>query len=225
MDDERSVWQLGLALGLAVDAGLLLAGALNGYALTADNLPRLTQVAVAIVALSWTGLPVAVAGTQALLRALLWIVERRAAPQIAPTIEKSAPTIAVEQKSEQDTAAAWRTALERFFRSGDNAGGFSIRKLENVVGGPTWARLTDFYASEAGCNVLRVAPGDEGTVWGHGWGLDKALQALAAGKIPLPPLPEVPNVAEYGTVNTTHDAARQRTTRRRTVDSTAKAID
>lgn len=88
---------------------------------------------------------------------------------------------------------AWQLALETFFLAGQKAGGFSVDKLAGCVGSDAWARLTEFYSSAAGLNVLRVAPGNVGTVWGHAWGLDRAMQALRAGKLPFPtgPVPDV----------------------------------
>lgn len=74
---------------------------------------------------------------------------------------------------------AWKLALTRFFRAGDSAGGFSIRKLDGVVGSDTWPRLVHFYATSDGGNVLRDAGGDTGFTWGHGWRLNRALIAGA----------------------------------------------
>lgn len=106
---------------------------------------------------------------------------------------------------------AWRTALERFFRAGDKAGSFSIRALQGVVGSTTWAALTDFYCAQAGGNILRRVPGDEGTTWGHGWRLDDVTRKLALGQLPHPD-GVVPTVELYVGNSTSHDTKRQRTT-------------
>lgn len=126
-----------------------------------------------------------------------------------------APVVAetVPQPQPPDDAAenAWRLALERFFRAGDKAGGFSIRKLEGVVGSTTWFLLTDFYVSLEGGQVLRRMPGDEGTVWGHGWTLDDVTRKLALGTLPHPQGP-VPSVEVYIANTTQQNAPRQRKT-------------
>lgn len=116
---------------------------------------------------------------------------------------------------------AWRSALERFFRAGDLAGGFSIRLMSGVVGSTAWGRLTDFYCSQEGRQVLRVGPGDEGTVWGHGWNLDSTLQALATGKLPHP-IGTAPEISEHGRNATRRDSTRQRKT---VIEGTARAAE
>lgn len=131
----------------------------------------------------------------------------------------SAQAAAVEQADEAE--AAWHSALERFFRAGDLAGGFSIRLMSGVVGSTAWGRLTDFYCSEQGRKVLRVGPGDEGTVWGHGWSLDSTLQALATGKLPHPS-GTAPEITEFGRNATRRDATRQRKT---VIEGTARAAE
>lgn len=82
--------------------------------------------------------------------------------------------------------------IELFFRDGD-AHGFTIDAMKGAVGSTTWARLTDFYCSDAGNRVLRNAGGKIGTQWGWGWGLEDVLRSLALGVFPLPPgdVPEV----------------------------------
>ncbi len=135
---------------------------------------------------------------------------RRAAletPLTAPAATPAVPT-SVGQ-GDDETAEAMRLALDRFFRAGDVAGGFSIRKLDGVVGSDTWGRLVHFYDTAAGGNVLRDAGGDQGYQWGHGWRLDRALLALANGRLPFPP-GGVPVVSTPRTATTRRHTARQR---------------
>jgi hypothetical protein len=214
-----SVWQLGLALGLAVDAGLLLAGALNGYNLTATNLPRLLTVAVSIAALGWLCLPLAVAAWNAAWA--VYLTFRPPAPLVDSRIENLALSsqIQEEQVSDYDPEQeAWKVALSRFFRAGEAAGGFSVRKLSGVVGEPAWAKLTEFYSSDAGNRILRVGPGDQGTVWNWGWEIDYVLQRINAGGLPHPTGP-VPVVEIYVIDAARHDTKRQRKTAARVIDA------
>ena len=125
----------------------------------------------------------------------------------AQALERSAtPTSAPPSPDTQ--AQAWRIALERFFRAGDAAGSFSIRSLSGVIGSDSWALLTDWFCSEQGGRVLRVAAGNAGTTWGYGWGLDRVLQLLATGKLPLPP-GDAPEVEPYIANKTRQNATKR----------------
>lgn len=95
-----------------------------------------------------------------------------------------------EQESDHDEEReAWRLALDRFFRAGESAGGFSAGRLSGVAGSDAWPRLVHFYASESGGNVLRDAGGNVGHTWGHGWTLDRVMLALGNNKLPRPDMP------------------------------------
>lgn len=143
-----------------------------------------------------------------------------AAPAAAPYATREEPA-----KDDYDPELQARSvAVSRFFHAGERAHGFSVRKLESVVGEPTWSSLVHFYATAAGGNALRDAGGDTGFTWGHGWTIDHVVLALNAGNFPLPPGP-VPVVEVYTADTTRQDGRRQRTTAPKVVNGTAKAVE
>lgn len=80
-----------------------------------------------------------------------------------------------------DTSHAWQTAIEIFIMAGDS-GGFSIRRMQGVVGSDTWAQLTSMLA-DAGW--LANVPG-RGYAWAAGYTLARAMLELRAGTLPYP---------------------------------------
>lgn len=123
-------------------------------------------------------------------------------------LEHAPEPVAETPAVDDERLRAWRLALDRLFRAGENAGSFSIRALDGVVGSETWGKLTDWFCSDAGGRILRDGVGSQGTRWGYGWSLDRALQALALGKIALPPT-DAPDIQPY-VASTTRKNAKQR---------------
>lgn len=110
---------------------------------------------------------------------------------------QAAPVVVAEPKEDYDAEKdAWRVALDRFFRAGEAAGGFSAGKLSGVAGSDAWPRLVHFYASADGGNVLRDAGGNVGHTWGHGWTLDRVMLAIGTNRLPRPDMP-LPVIAPY----------------------------
>lgn len=168
-----------IGTGLAVGGLVLLGDLLAGVRRDLLVYPVVGVTAAGMVLAFWHG------GFGVLGFALyLWdaLVTRRPTPAASPAPASPPKPDEAAEANER----AWRLALERFFRAGDAAGSFSIRALEGVVGSDTWARLTDFYCSEAGHRILRVGAGSAGTTWNWGWELDYTLQRLAAGGLPHP---------------------------------------
>jgi hypothetical protein len=211
--DNRD-WELGLAIGLFVDAGLAVGLAASGRAYTAADLPRLAWIGVWVAVLGLT-FPATVRGLWGAGGAVIGAVRELWRQPDAPEVTAPLPVLPIPDDAE---ARAWQGALSRFFRAGDAAGGFSIRKLEGVIGSDAWARLTEFYSSDAGCRVLRVGPGDQGTVWNWGWEIDYVLQRIGSGSFPHPTGP-VPDVQIY--VNN----ASQRPAKRRATTAKTAIID
>jgi hypothetical protein len=136
-----------------------------------------------------------------------WLKEVQA-ERLAAELDAAKAPPQPEPGEAERKAAAWASALETFFLAGNKAEGFSIDKLAGCIGSDAWARVTGFYASPAGRNVLRVAPGNVGTVWGHGWGLDAAIRALRAGSLPYPD-GDVPAVTPFIADTTRRNAPRK----------------
>lgn len=134
-------------------------------------------------------------------------------PAAEPVIEKEN-----DYDPEQE---AWRVALDRFFRAGDAAGGFSAGKLSGVAGSDSWPRLVHFYASEVGGNVLRDAGGNIGHTWGHGWTLDRVMLALGNNRLPRPEMP-LPVIAPFVVSATQRNTARKSKT---VINGTVKAAE
>lgn len=187
------LWQLGLALGLAIDAGLVLALALSGVGLTVYNLPRFFAVGVSVATLGTTCLPLAVSlfrfAVSAYVRWDEW-QHRNDAPPAAPAIPQpivfTLPPVDTKRQAKE-------LSVETFFRAGEKAGGFSEGKLAGCVGSDHGPWLRHFYMSPAGGEWLRDAGGNVGTVWNFERNLDGLLLALRGGELPLPPGP-VPDV-------------------------------
>ncbi len=217
---------LAVALGLAIDAGLLLGLVLSGapLAMPAD-LPRLLTIGASIAALGWTGLAPLVAMFQAAVGLYVrWDVwkHRNDAPPTTPVvvvapIEKEPDEYNAEQE-------AWRVALDRFFRAGEAAGGFSAGKLSGVAGSDSWPRLVHFYAGEAGGNVLRDAGGNVGHTWGHGWTLDRVMLAIGTNRLPHPDMP-LPVIALFVASTTQRRAPQKSKSQARVIENAVKAGD
>lgn len=178
----------GLAAGLMAVAGVGLVATLAGWPVNVRALGFLFGLCVgAVVFVEWGVWLVEHRHDAAVQRERAWVeLDERKARLAVP---EPAPAPAVVDESER----AWALALERFFRAGDAAGSFSINAMSGVVGSDVWGRLTDFYCSETGGRVLRIAPGNVGTVWGWGWQLDTVLQRVALRHFPHPtgPAPDV----------------------------------
>lgn len=80
-----------------------------------------------------------------------------------------------------DTSHDWYNAIETFLMAGD-MGGFSIRRMQGVVGSDVWAQLTTMLA-DAGW--LANVPG-RGYQWADGYTLARAIQELRADRLPYP---------------------------------------
>ena len=110
-----------------------------------------------------------------------------------PVIAKVEPPKPAAPADPSADDLAWRTALDRFFRAGQAAEGFSGAKLAGVVGSDGWPTLVHFY-EELG--ILRDWGSNRGYDWRPPWGLDRVLLRLGSGALPHPPgLP--PNVEPY----------------------------
>lgn len=212
----EGVWQLGLALGLCIDAGLLLAAAVAGWRFET----RWLGIGAPILVICASGMPFLVAVFQGAVACVVRLDRWRHRNDAPPPVTVLAPV--VEKDTDYDAEReAWRVALDRFFRAGEAAGGFSAGKLSGVAGSDAWPRLVHFYSSETGGNVLRDAGGNTGHTWGHGWTLDRVMLALHNNNFPLPDMP-VPVIQPYVA------AAPQRRASRKSaavVDGTARAAD
>lgn len=196
-----------VGLGLVVGGALLLADLTRGQLRDMAIYPVAAVVAVGFVLGAWHG------GLGLLGFVLLvWdaVTARRPEPEWVDELPPELIPVAVDP-AELAMASAWKLALTRFFRAGDAAGSFSIRSLSDVVSDGDWGLLTDFYCSDAGRRVLRDRGGNLGTAWGYGWSLDGALQALGAGKLPLPDMP-VPEVQIFVSPATQRNARGRKST-------------
>jgi hypothetical protein len=221
---ETDLWQLGLALGLAVDAGLALALALSGQGLTLDNLPRYATVAVSVAVICWTGLAPLVAAFQGAVSLVVRLDAWKHRNNLPPVADTPQPVADKEPEYDAEQQA-WRLALDRFFRAGDAAGGFSAGKLSGVAGSDSWPRLVHFFASEAGGNVLRDAGSNVGHIWGHGWTLDRVMLALGNNRLPRPDMP-LPVIELYIAPATQRRASQKsKTAEKRTVEGVARPAD
>jgi hypothetical protein len=202
MNDKPSAWFYGFGLGIVAVCVLGISSTVNGWDVPLPVFVYVFGLGLgAVVTLQFTG-----ASFKAVVASAFEMVKQYQTLTPAPTLVPADPP-----EPEPDTdllASAWKVPLSRFFRAGDSAGSFSIRNLAGVVSEGDWALLTDFYCSDAGRRVLRDRGGNLGTAWGYGWSLDAVLQALNAGKLPLPDM-AVPDVQPY-VANST-----QRNTKRR----------
>lgn len=103
-----------------------------------------------------------------------------------------------------DTSHDWYNAVETFLMAGD-VGGFSIRRMQGVVGSDVWAQLTTLLA-DAGW--LANVPG-RGYQWADGYTLARAITELRADRLPYPTGP-APVVIPPVHNRTQRNAPRQR---------------
>lgn len=193
---------------MCLAAGIGLAALDRGHAVPWDKCITLAIMGLGLVPI----LEFAARSLWAMLTAVggAWLEWReRTAPVLPEVLDDPAPVPVQPNELER----AWKVALSRFFRAGDAAGGFSARKLEGVVGSDTWPRLTAFYCGDDGNRILRVGPGDQGTVWNWGWDLDYTLQRIEAGNFPYPAGP-VPDVQLF-VANATQQRAPRRSQQRK----------
>ena len=199
MNNRPSVYGIAFGIGMSITGGALAAHVKAGTVIE----PSYVYYPALVV--TWTGIMLGLAG---LGNAFTWgleqferVMEIRQPP--APALVTT-PTQPTPPTTEDTTDLAWRVALERFFRAGGMAEGFSINKLSGVVGSQSWGKLTDFYlepqadllTGKAIGPVLRDAGSNIGTVWNHGWGLDLVMQLIAKGALPHPDIP-VPVIELY----------------------------
>jgi hypothetical protein len=206
-----SSWAAGIGFGLCLAAALGLAALDRGQPVPWDRCIAVTVLGFGLV----PSLEFAARATWAIVTAvggaiLEWQERTRYVPPDDPEPDEEPGQREID-RVEYDRQQAWALALDRFFRAGDSAGGFSIRRLGGVVGSDTWGGLVHFYGSELGGNVLRDAGGDTGYTWGHGWSLDRVTMALHAGKLPYPDMP-VPVVQLFVAPATRRDTKRRATT-------------
>lgn len=116
----------------------------------------------------------------------------------------------VETTPDNYTGADWYRAIETFIMAGD-VRGFSIRKMQGVVGSDVWAMLTTLLAENG---WLVNVPG-RGYQWADNYNLTRAILELRADRLPYPagPAPLV--------IPPVHDTTSRRTTRQ----STAVIVD
>ncbi len=196
MDTIPSSWGAGFALGLCLAAIVGLGALDRGQAVPWARCGVIVVASLGAVPSLEFGLRAAWAIFTAVGGAVLeW--RERTRPAVAD--EPEAPE---QKKSDYDPEReAWRIALDRFFRAGDAAGGFSAGRLAGVAGSDAWPRLVHFYASEQGGNVLRDAGTNIGHTWGHGWTLDRVMLALGNDKLPRPDMP-LPIITPFVAVTT-----------------------
>lgn len=172
-----SPWLAGLALGLMMAAIYGLAALNGGQPVPWDRCVTLLLIGIGTV-------PTLTFFVNLFLALLGKWAETRPVP-----LDDSEPIPDTDPDVPDYTAEAWRVALDRLFRAGDTAGGFSAAKLSGVVGSDAWPKLVHFYSSHAGGNVLRDAGSNVGHVWGHGWNLDRLMLALGNDRLPRPDMP------------------------------------
>lgn len=209
---------LGLALGLAVDAGLLLALALNPewVRLPAD-LPRLLTAGVAIAALGWTGLAPLASLVRLLIRLGLWLTREKPATGAngntpAPAMSTDEPPAVENELTRAERArvqeiAHWRVFYRRLWGAG-SAYGWEIRTLATksaptyVLSQPAWRIGTD-QLKLAG--LLYKAPGEptRALVTSQAWEAGKLWDSVPCPAGEPPEIAAPPYTAQHTAQQTT----------------------
>lgn len=199
------LWQLGLALGLAIDAGLALALALNGVGLSPANIGQFFAVGVSNAVLATFGLPVLVNAFRASVGLFVawdqWN-HRNDAPAPAaraPADEPEAkePVIDNTARANEQRRAHWDVFWQRLFGAGD-AYGFTNSAL-TTDGSPTkvmtddaWKKVMP-YAVYSGL-LIGGKPG-RATKWAPNYNLERFEAEALWRQLPHPTF-EPPEIVE-----------------------------
>jgi len=224
---------IGLALGLAIDAGLLLGLVLSGapVALPAD-LPRLATIGVSIAALGWTGLPVLVTAFHAAVGiAVRWDAwnRRNDPPAEPPALSEPEPVytddaVYRQQRAIDQRNAHWDEFWRRLAQAG-NAYGFTQANL-TTVNSPT--RVMSEPAWNYAIPLMVWAGWLVGGKAGTRWAKERSLalfEAEQGWKVLPHPTDEPPEILPPPYATQQNNTATARNTARQQVRQTPEGLE